>query len=639
MTPEPRLALDRLWPMLVGLGALLAGAMLLEGWAGRRGNEPLRIAIVDEAVASTDDDEPATADPDGPEDAPISPAHARARTLARRALYAEAVPLYEEALRAKPDSPALESELGGWLLAAGQPEKALPHLVRADALRPGPRSALQLGLARARLGDRAAAEADLRRALALKPGMGEARVALGSLLRKRGALGEAVTLLEAAASAGSNEDRARALVGLGATHLAAGRRADAEQAFDKAVLFAPARAEIRLGIARAWLASDGRQDAERALRVLLKTADLAPDLPAVHATLGRARERTGDDAGALEAYERALRLDPANRYARRRVLRLALQARDFGRARHEAERLVADGPEVPEHHFLSALAADREGREADARRAYEKALEVAGGSYPEALLNLGVLERGAGNLPAARDAYRRALAQRPGYGAAWLNLGRLEEAASDPAAAEAAYRKAVELDPRYAPAWLALGQLQSEARRLDEATASLRRALEARPGYDAAELSLGVVAARAGRYPDAVTAYRNVLARAPRSVAARYNLALALAASGSPADARAALDQALSVDPSHAPSRRKAAELDLAAGRVAEARAGFEELLDLVPGDVPARAALAEIAARLGDRAGCEARARRLLAEAPADPDVQSLPQRCVTATPQASAR
>jgi predicted Zn-dependent protease len=72
---------------------------------------------------------------------------------------------------------------------------------------------------------------------------------------------------------------------------------------------------------------------------------------------------------------------------------------------------------------------------------------------------------------------------------------------------------------------------------------------------------------------------------------------------------------------------------------VADAKSGFEELLDLVPGDVPARAALAEIAARQGDRAGCEARARRLLAEAPADPQVQSLPQRCVTAAPSASNR
>lgn len=638
MTPEPRLALDRLWPMLVGLGALLIGALLLEGWAGRRGNEAVRIAIADEALPAADDDEPATADPDGPEDAPVSQAHARARTLARRALYAEAIPLYEEALREHADSATLEGELGSWLLAAGQPEKALPHLVRADALRPGPHSALQLGLARTRLGDREGAEADLRRALALKPGLGAARVALGSLLRRRGAIDEAVTMLEAAASSGSNEERARALVGLGAAHLAAGRRAEAERAFDRAVLFAPARAEIRLGIARAWLASDGRKDAERALRVLLKTADLAPDLPAVHATLGRARERTGDDAGAEEAYERALRLDPANRYARRRLLRLAVQSRDFARARHEADRLVADGPDVPEHHFLSALVADRDGRTADARHAYEKALEVAGGDYPEALLNLGVLEKGAGNLPAARDAYRRALVQRPGYGAAWLNLGRLEESANDPAAAEAAYRKAVELDPRYAPAWLALGQLQSETRRLDEAAVSLRRALEARPGYDAAELSLGVVAARAGRYPDAIVAYRNVLARSPRSVTARYDLALALQASGNAPEAREALGQALSVDPSHAPSRRKAAELDLAAGRVADARAGFEELLDLVPGDLSARAALAEIAARQGDRAGCEARARRLLSEAPADPAVQSLPQRCIAAAPHASA-
>jgi len=73
-----------------------------------------------------------------------------------------------------------------FLLAAGEAERALPHLERAERLAPGPASALRLGIARDRLDDHAGAERDLRRALDLRPSSGEARIALGSLLRRRG---------------------------------------------------------------------------------------------------------------------------------------------------------------------------------------------------------------------------------------------------------------------------------------------------------------------------------------------------------------------------------------------------------------------------------------------------------------------
>ena len=627
-----RLVVDRLWPMLIGLVALLAGALALQGYAERRGNDTIRVVVQDEAVGAADDEvgeaTPVGRDADGPA---RSPAHAQARLLARRGEFERALPIFEAEARSRPDDAGLSAELGGWLLSAGEPKRALAALARADQLQPTSESALRLGQARARLDDHAGAEADLRRSLALRPGASAARMALGALLLRHGDRAEAIGLLEQAASAGANLDRARALVALGAAYRATGRRADAEKAFDQAIQFAPARAEVRLGVARSWLGGEGKEDARRALAVILKTADMAPDLPAVFVAMGRARERLDDDALAMEAYDRALRLDPTLRYARRRLIRLSLASRDFARARREAERLVADAPVVPEHHFLLAMVADRDGRTDDARKAYGAAIAAAKGDYPEAYLNLGVLERNAGDFARARAAYDAALKQRPGYASAWLNIGKLLEAQKKPAEAEAAYLKALALDARSVNGWLYLGQLRSERRRWPDAEAALRKALELRPNWVTALLSLGVVQARSGRLEEAVVTYRQVLVKEPRMVRAHYDLGLALEQQAKVEEALQAYQQALAADPGHLGSLRRLAELELSARRLPEARKALQDLLDAAPGDLPARVGLAELAALNGDRAGCQAAAVALRVEAPNDKRVQALALSCST--------
>ncbi len=633
-----RLVVDRLWPMLAGLAALLAGAIALQQWAGRRGNETIRIVIHDESTVPGEDDEPvAGVDDAGADGGTVSPLHERARLAARRAQFKEALALYEQALAADKRSAALHGELGYWTMVAGDPKKALPHLERADKLLPSARSALRLGMVRAKLGDRTGAEKDLRRALALRPGHRAAQLALGNLLRKKGPSDEAIALLEAAAGSGSNEERARALVALGAAYLDAGRRADAERSFDRAIEFAPARAGVRLGVARAWLATDDKGDVARALSIIQRTAQLAPDVAAVHSALGRARERSGEPALAVEAYEQALRLDPRYRYVRRRLVHLALQSRDLQRARHEADRLLADAPDVPEHRFLAALVSDREGRRAEARKGYLDAIAAARGDYPEAYLNLGVLEKNAGDPAKARALLEKAIALRPEFDSAWTSLGKVHQSEGRSADAEAAYRKALAIDPRRAPAWLALGQLHAEERRWDDAIGALRKAIEVKPGYEAAQLALGATCARAGRREEAVAAYRALLAQVPRHVSAWHGLALALEAEGRGAEARDALRSALAVDPGHTASLRELAALELRDRRLPDARKRYGELLDLEPGDLGGRAALAEISALEGNRRGCEDAARKLGAEAPEDPRVKDLRSRCAAAVPTAA--
>lgn len=629
-----RLVLDRLWPMLAAMAVLIVGAIVLQEYARRRGNETLRIVIHDGEAVSDDDESAGGAGADDGSDGarPVSELHGKGRLAARRGLLKEAIPLFEKALAESPDSAAVLGELGYWLTVADQPSKALPYLMKADQLRPTAQSALRLGNVRRELDDPVGAEREYRRALALQPSMSSARIALGNQLRRRGELGEAISVLDGATRAGSNEDRARALVALGGARLASGERTAAEKAFDRAIQYAPARAEIRIGVARALQATGKREDSQRALSVLARASEIAPDLPAVWYALGRARERVGDGPGALEAYDRVFRIDPSNRQARRRAVKLAVQARDFARARHDAERLVADAPDEPVNHLLAASVAEKDGRREDARRAYRAALDVAKGNSPEAWVGLGQIERAAGDVAAARAAFKQAVEKRPDYTGGWLALGKLEESAGRSADAEKAWRQALAVDPRYEQAWLALGQLHSDQKRIDDAIADFRQALAIRPGYPAAELSLGVVLARAGRFEEAITTYKSLVEREPRYVSAWFDLGIAYRKAGRISEAQAALRKAIELDDSHLPSRRELGDLELLQGKLAEAKALFQEVLDLEPGDLTSRVFLAQIQAREGDRAGCVGASRRLLLEAPSDPRVQALPPLCAAA-------
>jgi tetratricopeptide (TPR) repeat protein len=605
---KPRFVTDRLWPVLLALVGLLAGASSLEAVAARRTARARVVVIRATDAPGVADDEPSDAD-EGPsldEAPPLDAEHGRARLLARRGERTDALEILRRLAAAHPELASIHAELGYWLLVARKPEQALVELETASRLGPrDARSALNLGVARVRTGDTAGAEREYRRALALRPQYGAARVALATALTRRGAHAEAIRLLDTATRTGGNEERARTLVALGRAQLAAGRRQDAGAAFDAAIERAPAEAELRVRIARAWLGGGQRDDVRRALAVLERTIELSPDLPQAYSALARARELAGDAAGAEEAYDRAVHLDPGYRYARRRLIRIALERRDFGRARMHADRLLADAPEDPEHAFLAGLVAARDGRTEDARTHYRDAISKARENYPEAFLNLGVLEKGSGALPAAIAAYERAIALRPSYKQAHNNLGVAYAAAGRLADAEASYRRALAIDPSYGAAWLNLGEQLASSGRGVEAIAALRRALAARPGHVETTVQLARALADSGRADEGQRALRSLLTSAPRQVPVWRELGALEARAGRSAEALDALRRGLEVDPDDRETLRQLGALELTLGHVPQARAAYGELLERDSTDTAARVALAETLLRAGDKPGC----------------------------------
>lgn len=192
---------------------------------------------------------------------------------------------------------------------------------------------------------------------------------------------------------------------------------NADREFAAAVQVTPALYPAQAGLAYVALA---RRDYDRALGAFDAALRAGPMY--VPALVGRgqtllALER---DADALEVFESALAVDASLADVRRRV--------DVLRFRSLQDVIEA------------ARAAAAAGRAAEARSAYERALQAS----PESAFlyrELGLVERKQGNVEAALDRFRRAAELDPADTVSLVQTGELLEQHQDLAGAEAAYRR------------------------------------------------------------------------------------------------------------------------------------------------------------------------------------------------------
>ena len=116
-----------------------------------------------------------------------------------------------------------------------------------------------------------------------------------------------------------------------------------------------------------------------------------------------------------------------------------------------------------------------------------------------------------GELEAAANAYRRAVAAEPGHFRALHNLGVIEEALGRTEEAEKAYASAIEANPDGPLSHYSLARLRQLDSRLDEAEAGYRRAIELDPGLAEAHFNLGQLLLERGAAPAAEAMLREAV--------------------------------------------------------------------------------------------------------------------------------
>ena len=267
--------------------------------------------------------------------------------------------------------------------------------------------------------------------------------------------------------------------------------------------------------------------------------------------------------------------------------------------------------------------ADKALAAADAARALDPAL-------PEVDTTLGDVFLETGRAKDAVQAFRRALATRPGSVPALLGLGRASEAIGDPEAAEKAFHQAVALEPSFA-VFNQLAALYFDLGRYAEAADMFRRATRAAPDSARALSNLGGTETMLCNYPAALEAYKKALQIDPNYSSAVSNLGMTQLWSGRPAEAVASLQRAARQTPSDYQIFGNLGDAYRATGEAVSANDAYNQAIALAraqlglnPNDVTAQCQVATALAKTGKTTEANQEMKRALALDRKDPNVLS---------------
>jgi len=398
----------------------------------------------------------------------------------------EAYRRFRLAVELKPTEAAAHSGLGRAAAALQRPEEAVERFEKALELRPqGTIVHYQLALAYRSLGDMEAAHTHLAQRGDGEMGFADPLMSAIEPLKNEDVV-EAV--LEMAKAPEEHDNRSIAIFARAylaelpravdrlheAIDALAGNAADLDPSSQQAARNRLIRARLHFATASVELEKGDLGGVRTEIEAALA---LEPDMIGAILMLGYVFEQEGNFAAAIERYSVVLEFDPDDIYALRSRAIARFQLRHDREAIEDLERLCE-------------LGSEREG----------------------VRIRLAVAYLRLGNLDAARDNYRKALA---------LNL--------EPKDAAQVHHH--------------LGVIETRTGSTERAIEEYRIALALDPRLVAARLDLGLALDQLGRYQEAIEVYRQVIEADPKNSRARRNEAEALEAMGRSRESRQRLEE------------------------------------------------------------------------------------------------
>ena len=336
-------------------------------------------------------------------------------------------------------TPAKAVEMAGKLYSEGKYKQAARVCQQVIAARPGLADAHNiLGVTLAALGNRAEAQASLKRAVKLAP--------------------------EAASIHGN----------LGEIYRLDGRMKDAAASLKRAVELDPANAQAlnNLGIVHYE-----NKDFDAAIAAYRKAIAKRPAMAEAHNNLGNALRMIGDPDGAMQSYQEALVHRAVYPEAYNNLGTLLQQDQRLEEAEHALKKAVAQGPRYVEAHNNLATLHFANGQEVEALRVLGEALKFAP-EHPGTLLLTAKIQLKRNNFAAAEQAARLAIKGEPDNADALTVLGQLLHETDRYEEAITVLEKALEHRPDSPEARNFYGVALKSVGRLDEAREHILAALK-----------------------------------------------------------------------------------------------------------------------------------------------------------------
>jgi tetratricopeptide (TPR) repeat protein len=310
---------------------------------------------------------------------------------------------------------------------------------------------LQAGLEAHRRDDLTSAERHYRAVLQAAPDTLDAYNLLGRLLVQSGRAGDAVPLLRHALD--RNAGQPGLWISYAEALLVHGANGTAREAAEKARQLAPKDPDVLYVWAEAQRAASAWVAAADGYRRLLA---VRPDHAGAWLQLATCLQAMGDLTGARQATERALQHAPQAPECHNNLGSLYAAGDDHAAALKHFERALALRPNYATALINKAASLRETGRPAEAVPLLEQAITLTNG-HPQAVAGLALARHSLGQIDAALQIYRNALAREPNNAETQWNYALASLTAGDFAAGWQAYawrwRKAVPPLPHRAWPW------------------------------------------------------------------------------------------------------------------------------------------------------------------------------------------